>query len=73
MENELRKYEMRCCKTNKSVVFSAYFYNAQELDNPDRLLLNYDMPIRCLNKNIECSKKCTTYNEFTKEFGQLEK
>ena len=73
MENEIRKYEMKCCKTNKPVIFSAYFYNAQELDNPDRLLLNYDMPICCLNANVTCTKKCSTYNEFIKEFEQLEK
>ena len=72
MENQLRKYEMTCCKTNKPVVFSAYFYNAKELDNPNRVLLNFDMPIRCSNFHSSC-EKCHTYNKFTSEFVELEK
>ncbi len=72
-ENELRKYEMTCCKNNKTVVFSAYYYNAEELDNRDRVLLNFEKLICCSNKNNKCVKKCATYNKFINEFGQIEK
>ena len=72
MENELRKYEMKCCKTNKSVVFSAHYYNAGELDNPNRVLLNFNMPIYCSNASAECIN-CCTIKKFSEEFRQLEK
>ncbi len=72
MKNELRKYEMNCYKNNKSVIFSAYFYNAHELDNPNRVLLNLNMPIYCSNINAECIN-CPTIKKFTEEFAELEK
>ena len=72
MENELRKYEMNCCKDNKPVIFSAYFYNAQELDNPNRVLLNFNMPIYCSHINAECIN-CSTIKKFTEDFAELEK
>lgn len=72
MENKLRKYEMICSKTNEPVIFSAFFYNSNELDNPNRHLLNLNQPITCSKINSNCSN-CITVKQFIKEFEEVEK
>ena len=72
MENQLRKYKMNCSATNEPVIFSAFFYNAEELDNPDRHLLNFSKPIYCSKANANCTN-CATLKQFIDEFSELEK
>ncbi len=72
MQNQTRKYEINCLKNNETVIFSASFYNAHELDNPNRVLLNLDEPIYCSKRNASCTN-CTTFNQFINEYKELEK